>query len=120
MLKVKKSLLVLSVLLLMARNAATQLAQVTQIPISTQTLLAVVNTPLLDTATVAPTATETPTQSPTDTTVAVATEPPLTATAASLINSYSATMAGLMGSEGSPGKYWAVFQPGRHPGSKLA
>jgi len=76
MLQVKKSLLVLSVLLLMACNAASQLANVTQIPISTQTPLAVVNTPLVETATIAPTATETITPLPSETATQAATIPP--------------------------------------------
>jgi hypothetical protein len=85
----------------MACNAATQVAQVTQIPVSTQTPLAVVNTPLVETATIAPTATTAPTQAPTDTLVPVATEPPMTATTAAIVNSYSATMEAMMGSEGA-------------------
>jgi len=77
MLQVKRSLLVMSVLLLMACNAATKLAQVTQIPVSTQTPLAVVNTPLLETATIAPTATETITPLPSETATLPATIPPI-------------------------------------------
>jgi hypothetical protein len=45
----------------------------------------------------------------------VATEPPLTATAASLINSYSATMAGLMGSEGALENIGQYFNPVGNP-----
>lgn len=66
MLQLTKSLLVMSVLVLAACNAVTQPAQVTQVPDSTQTPLAVENIPV-ETATFTPSATETMTPSPTET-----------------------------------------------------
>jgi hypothetical protein len=65
MLTVRSSLLVLSVLLLAACNAAAQPAQATQAPVPVQTPLAVVSTQV-ETATSAPTATETVTPSPSE------------------------------------------------------
>jgi uncharacterized lipoprotein YajG len=59
MLKVKRYLQVLSVLVLAGCNAATQSAQVTPMLVSTQTPLAIVNTPIQATATRILTATET-------------------------------------------------------------
>ena len=59
MLQVRKSLLVFSVLVLAACNAMAQTTQATQIPDSTNAQVAVVNTPVMATATISPTATET-------------------------------------------------------------
>jgi hypothetical protein len=64
MLQVRRSLLVLAVLVLAACNIANQPAPATQIPVSMQVPLAVVNTPSQATATTAPTATETLTPLP--------------------------------------------------------
>jgi len=111
MLTVKRALLVMSSLLLMACNAASLLAQATQIPVSTQTPLAMVNTPLMETSTVAPTATITPTQPPTDTPVPVATEPPMTATTAAIVDTYSETMVAMVGSEGALLNIVQYFNP---------
>ena len=66
MLLVRRSLLVLSVLLLTACNAVAQPNQATQVPVAAQTPLAVGNTPV-ETATNAPTAPETMTPSPSET-----------------------------------------------------
>ena len=74
MLKVRRSLLVLPVLLLAACNAVAQPTQATQIPVSDQTPLAVENTPV-ETATSAPTATETLTASPSETPIPAAAIP---------------------------------------------
>jgi len=57
----------LFVLVLAACNAVVQTTQVTQVPGSTNSQVAVVNTPVMDTATALPTATETLTPSPTQT-----------------------------------------------------
>ena len=76
MLTVKRALLVLSVLFLMACNAATQLAQATQIPVSTPTAPEVTSTPLPDTATFTPTATTTMTPLPSDTETPTSAIPP--------------------------------------------
>ena len=75
MLQVRRSLLVFSVLVLAACNAVAQPAPVTQIPVSTQVPLAVVNPPLTDTATAFPTPTETITPSPTATEIPAAAIP---------------------------------------------
>jgi len=63
------------VLLLAACNAVAQPAQATLIPASTQTPVTVSNTPLLETATTAPTATETLTPMPSATATPVAAIP---------------------------------------------
>jgi hypothetical protein len=97
--KVKRSLLALSVLLLAACNAVTQPAQATQPPVQIPTGSEFVLTPVLETTTFTPTAADTPTQIQTDTPVPAPTEPPLTAMAAAMIDSYSATMVIMVGSE---------------------
>ena len=67
MLQVRKSLLVFSVFMLAACNALAQTTQATQIPDSTNAQVAVVNTPVMATATISPTATETITPLPSET-----------------------------------------------------
>ena len=76
MLQVKRSLLVLFVLLLAACNAATQTVQATQIPVSTPTAPEATSTPLPDTATFTPTLTETMTPTPSATATPTSAIPP--------------------------------------------
>jgi hypothetical protein len=111
MLQVKRYLLVFSVLLFAACNAVTQLFQAAQTSVATPTALEVTDTPLPPTATPAPTATVTLTQVSTDTPVPVPTEPPVTATAASLIDAYASTMMAEFGSMGALTNVAQYFNP---------
>ncbi len=111
MLQVKRSSLVLFVLVLAACNSMTKTAQATQIPISSPTAVDSGNASISETATASPTASATPTQTPTDTPLPLPTEPPMTATTAAMVDSYSATMVAMVGSEGALIDIGRYFNP---------
>jgi hypothetical protein len=110
MLLVKMYLLVVFMFLLTACSADQQPTQVSQIPVAPPTILAN-PAQISETATASPTAKASPTQTSTVTPLPLPTEPPMTATIAAMVDSYSATMVAMAGSEGALLNIGQYFNP---------